>query len=77
MLQVSRHTAETIEKRSRRSPAAREGTYLEGSPQVPVYEEELWTARQRQAQPPLPPLRGRYWSVWLGLPQHHHMLSAA
>ena len=49
MLQVSRRTAEAIEKRARRSPAAREGTYLEGSPQVPVYEEELWTARQRQA----------------------------
>jgi DNA modification methylase len=49
MLQVSRRTAETIEKRARRSPAAREGTYLQGSPRVPVYEEELWTARQRQA----------------------------
>ncbi len=49
MLQVSRHTGETAERKSRRSPAAREGGYLEGSPHVPVYEEELWTSRQRQA----------------------------
>ena len=49
MLQVSRRTAEAIEKRTRRSPAVRDGVYLEGSPDVPVYEEELWTSRQRQA----------------------------
>ena len=49
MLQVSRRTAEAIERRSRRSPAVRDGVFLEGSPDVPVYEEELWTSRQRQA----------------------------
>ena len=49
MLQVSRHTAEVIEQRSRRAPAAPKGAFLEGCPDVPVYEEELWTSRQRQA----------------------------
>lgn len=41
-----------LEERSTRhvppAPQRKKG-YLEGSPQVPVYEEELWTSRQRQA----------------------------
>ena len=49
MLQVSRRTAEAIEQRAKRAPAALKGAFLEGSPHVPVYEEELWTSRQRQA----------------------------
>jgi SAM-dependent methyltransferase len=49
MLQVSRRTAEVLEQRSRRAPVAPKGLFLEGSPHVPVYEEELWTSRQRQA----------------------------
>jgi SAM-dependent methyltransferase len=49
MLQVSRRTAEALERRGRRAPPAASGVFLESSPRVPVYEEELWTARQRQA----------------------------
>ena len=50
MLQVSRRTAAALEKKSRGSAApAEKGVFLEGSPHVPVYEEELWTSRQRQA----------------------------
>lgn len=48
MLQITRRTVE--ERRHKASIRhARKGVYLEGSPEVPVYEEELWTARQRQA----------------------------
>jgi len=49
MLQVSRRTAEALERKGRRAPPAASGVFLESSPRVPVYEEELWTARQRQA----------------------------
>ena len=49
MLQVPRRTA-VVERSARQSPAAeRKGQFLEGSPHVPIYEEELWTSRQRQA----------------------------
>ena len=49
MLQVPRRTA-VVERSPRQSPAAeRKGQFLEGSPHVPIYEEELWTSRQRQA----------------------------
>ena len=39
------------ERRTRHAPTQpqRKEGYLEGSPDVPVYEEELWTSRQRQA----------------------------
>ncbi len=48
MLQITRRTVE--ERRNKGSlQRARKGVYLEGSPEVPVYEEELWTSRQRQA----------------------------
>ncbi len=49
MLQITRRSLE--ERRTRRSKAStpRHEVFLEGSPQVPVYEEELWTSRQRQA----------------------------
>jgi hypothetical protein len=50
MLQVSRRTAAIIEQRSRSAAnQSGKGVFLEGSPQVPVYEEELWTSKQRQA----------------------------
>ena len=51
MLQVSRRTAAVIERRTRRAAMAAggKGVFLQGAPQVPVYEEELWTSRQRQA----------------------------
>lgn len=49
MQPITRRTLE--ERRTREVPPAvrRKEGYLEGSPQVPVYEEELWTSRQRQA----------------------------
>jgi methylase of polypeptide subunit release factors len=51
MLQITRRTLE--EQRQRRStykaPAGAKQAFLKGCPQVPVYEEELWTSRQRQA----------------------------
>src|SRR5215210_7375000 len=52
MLQITRRSLE--ERRTRHSKSSkatppRHGVFLEGSPQVPVYEEELWTSRQRQA----------------------------
>src|SRR5688572_1147434 len=51
MLQVSRRTAAVLERKARRGagPKTHKGNFLEGSPGVPVYEEELWTSRQRQA----------------------------
>jgi len=50
MLQVSRRTAAVLEKKARRGAAqGTKGTGLESTPEVPVYEEELWTSRQRQA----------------------------
>jgi hypothetical protein len=49
MLQITRRSLE--ERRTRHSKAGtqKKAVFLEGSPQVPVYEEELWTSRQRQA----------------------------
>ena len=48
MLQITRRSLE--ERRTRHSKTTRKKeVFLEGSPQVPVYEEELWTSRQRQA----------------------------
>ena len=50
MLQLSRRAAAAIEQRARRTRVPdRNGVYLEGTPHVPVFEEELWTSRQRQA----------------------------
>lgn len=50
MLQVSRRTAAVIERRGKRpGVTVHKGLHLESAPQVPVYEEELWTSRQRQA----------------------------
>ena len=49
MLHITRRSLEERRTRhSRTAPAART-LHLEGSPHVPVYEEELWTSRQRQA----------------------------
>ena len=48
MLQITRRTVEERRRRASIRPA-RKGVYLESSPDVPVYEEELWTSRQRQA----------------------------
>jgi hypothetical protein len=51
MLQITRRSLE--ERRTRHAPTAtalkRKQLFLDGSPDVPVYEEELWTAKQRQA----------------------------
>jgi hypothetical protein len=49
MQPITRRTLE--ERRTRHAPSLPRGKegYLEGSPHVPVYEEELWTSRQRQA----------------------------
>lgn len=49
MLQVSRRTAEALQHRAPRGTPAPTGAFLDTNPRVPVYEEELWTARQRQA----------------------------
>jgi len=49
MLHVSRRTAVALEQKSRAEAPAHNGVFLDGSPHVPVYEEELWTSRQRQA----------------------------
>lgn len=49
MLQVSRRTAEALQRRAPRGTPATKGVFLDTQPRVPVYEEELWTARQRQA----------------------------
>ncbi|HYC46748.1 MAG TPA: DNA methyltransferase [Burkholderiales bacterium] len=51
MLQISRRAAAVIESRARRvrAPEEPKGVFLESTPNVPVYEEELWTSRQRQA----------------------------
>src|SRR5687768_17800036 len=50
MLQVSRRTAAVLERRAKRAGApVHKGVHLETAPHVPVYEEELWTSRQRQA----------------------------
>jgi hypothetical protein len=48
MLQITRQIVEERRRRDALTPD-RKGSFLEGSPQVPVYEEELWTSRQRQA----------------------------
>ena len=50
MLQITRRTLEERQKRRAPSPAARrKKLFLDGSPDVPVYEQELWTSKQRQA----------------------------
>jgi hypothetical protein len=49
MLQITRRTLEERRTRHTKSTALRKEVFLEGSPHVPVYEEELWTSRQRQA----------------------------
>jgi DNA modification methylase len=49
MLQVSRRTAEALRRRAPQGTPAIKGAFLDTTPRVPVYEEELWTARQRQA----------------------------
>ncbi|MGZ8155157.1 MAG: DNA methyltransferase, partial [Burkholderiales bacterium] len=48
MLQITRQIVEERRRRDALTPDRKEA-FLEGSPQVPVYEEELWTSRQRQA----------------------------
>jgi hypothetical protein len=48
MLQVSRRAGAVLERDSRRS-TQRKGLFLEGTPHVPIYVQELWTSRQRQA----------------------------
>ena len=48
MLQVSRNTAEVLD-RNKRPSINTQPLRLEGTPHVPVYEQELWTSRQRQA----------------------------
>jgi hypothetical protein len=49
MLQITRRSLE--ERRTRHAPAnlRKKQIYLEGGGKVPVYEEELWTSKQRQA----------------------------
>ena len=48
MLQITRRALE--ERRRGRTTSARSGqVFLASCPDVPVYEEELWTSRQRQA----------------------------
>ncbi len=49
MLQITRRTLEERRTRHTRTTAQTKEVFLEGSPQVPVYEDELWTSRQRQA----------------------------
>jgi hypothetical protein len=49
MLQITRRSLEERRTRHTRAPLQRKELFLEGSPQVPVYAEELWTAKQRQA----------------------------
>src|SRR6476661_1691438 len=49
MLQITRRSLEERRTRHSKTSAPRHEVFLEGSPQVPVYEEELWTSRQRQA----------------------------
>ncbi|HUP95517.1 MAG TPA: DNA methyltransferase [Burkholderiales bacterium] len=49
MLHITRRSLEERRNRHARSPQQPKETFLEKSPHVPVYEEELWTSRQRQA----------------------------
>src|SRR4051812_40582266 len=49
MLQITRRSLEERRTRHTRATVAHKSLYLEGTPHVPVYEEELWTSRQRQA----------------------------
>jgi hypothetical protein len=46
MLDLTRRSVRAEAQRADHTP---EASVLEGSPDVPVYEEELWTSRQRQA----------------------------
>jgi SAM-dependent methyltransferase len=48
MLEVSRRAGAVLERDSRQS-TQRKGLYLEATPHVPIYIQELWTSRQRQA----------------------------
>ena len=48
MLEVSRRAGAVLERDSRPS-TQRKGPHLEGTPHVPIYIQELWTSRQRQA----------------------------
>ncbi|HEX2824768.1 MAG TPA: DNA methyltransferase [Burkholderiales bacterium] len=49
MLQIPRRSLEERRTRHSRTATVRKALYLEGTPHVPVYEEELWTSKQRQA----------------------------
>jgi hypothetical protein len=49
MLHITRRTLEERRTRHTRTAPATRALYLEGNPHVPVYEEELWTSKQRQA----------------------------
>jgi hypothetical protein len=49
MLQITRRSLEERRTRHTHAGVARKSLFLEGTPHVPVYEEELWTSRQRQA----------------------------
>ena len=49
MLHITRRSLEERRNRHARAPQRQKETFLEKSPHVPVYEEELWTSRQRQA----------------------------
>ncbi|HEV7390335.1 MAG TPA: DNA methyltransferase [Burkholderiales bacterium] len=50
MLQITRRTLEERHhKRSNKGRGQTKQAFLEGSPDVPVYQQELWTSRQRQA----------------------------
>ena len=49
MLQITRRSLEERRTRHTHGAPRTKELYLEGSPHVPVYQEELWTSRQRQA----------------------------
>src|SRR5919202_4004049 len=49
MLQITRRSLEERRTRHSQTNVRRKQVYLESCRKVPVYEEELWTSRQRQA----------------------------
>jgi hypothetical protein len=49
MLHITRRSLEERRQRHARATQKKKESFLEKNPQVPVYEEELWTSRQRQA----------------------------
>ena len=49
MLQITRRSLEERRTRHAHNATVHKALYLEKTPHVPVYEEELWTSRQRQA----------------------------